>query len=66
MRGVTGGDDRSRPRLLAARSEVGYVSFGGLALPREPEAVPAAYQRKLTSEARRPGSSRWVAVEGFD
>ena len=36
------------PRLLAARSELGYVERLALALQHEPEAVPADYQQAIT------------------
>jgi hypothetical protein len=40
------------PRLLARRSEIGYVDRVDLALPDEPEAVPFDYQARLAREAR--------------
>jgi hypothetical protein len=42
-----------KPRLLARRSEYGYTDRAQSALPAEPEAVPADYQRHLTAQAHR-------------
>jgi hypothetical protein len=53
---VTGRADR--PRLLAARSEVGYVDHPSLALPSQPEAVPLDYQHYLTDRASRRADER--------
>jgi len=36
---------------LAARSQFGYVDRIELALPREPEAIDADYQRQLSRRA---------------
>jgi hypothetical protein len=41
-----------RPRLLAARSEVGYVNEPRLAMRDEPESVTADEQEHLTDRAR--------------
>jgi hypothetical protein len=41
------------PRLLAAKSELGYVNRTAAALPGEPEAVDADTQARFTLEARR-------------
>lgn len=38
-------------RLLARRSELGYVTHGGRALAGEPESVPVAVQADLTRRA---------------
>ena len=46
------------PRLLAARSEHGYVERVDLALQDEPEAVAASYQREITARARRGETTR--------
>jgi hypothetical protein len=43
--------DEDRPRLLHARSEFGYTDRLRSALPEEPEAVPADYQRRLSRAA---------------
>jgi hypothetical protein len=51
--------DEPEPRLLAARSELGYVSYGGRALRAEPEAVDRETQQRLTLAARR----RWTAEQ---
>jgi hypothetical protein len=40
------------PRLLARRSEQGYVTSPAVALPREPEAVDEETQRQISTEAR--------------
>ena len=40
------------PRLLARRSEQGYVSHPGVALEGEPGAVPEDVQRRISTEAR--------------
>lgn len=40
------------PRLLAARSELGYVTHTHQALPDEPEAVSADEQRRITRDAQ--------------
>jgi hypothetical protein len=45
--------DGDRPRLIARRSELGYVERAALALPHEPEAVDAATQAGLTLAAHR-------------
>ena len=53
------------PRLLAQRSELGYVDRPDLALPEEPEAVPADVQRQITADAARGQRDReraqWIA-----
>jgi hypothetical protein len=54
---ATGAD---KPRLLAKRSEVGYVSDSARALRGEPEAVSASEQRHLTQLARRRERQRRV------
>jgi hypothetical protein len=41
------------PRLLARRSELGYVHYPVGAVPGEPEAVSAAEQQRQTLETRR-------------
>lgn len=46
------------PRLLARRSELGYTDRLGLALPDEPEAVPASYQRRLVVAASQAERAR--------
>lgn len=52
------------PRLLHRHSEVGYTDRPALALPGEPEAVSASYQRRLCEQARRRDRERlqnaWV------
>jgi hypothetical protein len=50
------------PRLLARASERGYVSVPQLAMTHEPEAVPAAYQRRLSSEAARRAAQQEQAA----
>jgi hypothetical protein len=67
---VAAGDD---PRLLARRSEQGYVTSPAVALPEEPEAVSEEVQRQISVEARtrfaetradelaRQDSKRWCA-----
>ena len=47
-----------RRRLLAARSELGYVEEASRALRGEPEAVSAEHQRRLTEDARARGAGR--------
>lgn len=42
---------REPPRLLALHSEYGYVEEISRSLPREPEAVPEAYQRLLVKQS---------------
>lgn len=53
-------------RLLAARSEVGYVDRVDRAMSDEPEAVSASYQRMLTADAQRSRAlaerARWVSA----
>jgi hypothetical protein len=53
-------------RLLARRSELGYTNRPAQALPLEPEAVPAAVQRRLSEEAKQRSRARdraeWVAA----
>jgi hypothetical protein len=46
------------PRLLARRSEYGYVDRPGLALTREPEAIDAEEQERQTIDARRRDRER--------
>jgi len=57
-----------RPRLLASRSEVGYVDSTRRALVDEPEAVSAEEQAHLTRQAHVAGSRRrrreWQAIRG--
>jgi hypothetical protein len=60
------------PRLLARRSELGYIPSASQALHGEPEAVSEATQRQLSVEARtkfaearadplaRADSKRWL------
>jgi hypothetical protein len=50
------------PRLLARRSELGYVDRTAKALPDEPEAVPASYQRHLADLAHRRDRERRLAA----
>ena len=50
------------PRLLHARSQFGYTAHLAEALASEPEAVPAATQRALTSQATRRAEDRRRAV----
>jgi hypothetical protein len=50
--------ETERLRLLARRSEVGYVDRYALALSQEPEAVPPDYQRQLTRQAHRRAEDR--------
>lgn len=56
------------PRLLALRSEIGYVERSELALPDEPEAVSSAEQRYLTRQAERTQREReratWRSARG--
>jgi hypothetical protein len=47
-----------RPRLLHVRSEYGYTDRAAAALPSEPEAVSADYQRHLTAAAPRRAAAR--------
>jgi hypothetical protein len=51
-------------RLLAVRSELGYTDRPDRAMPDEPEAVPASYQRSLTRDAETQRRTReraaWV------
>lgn len=51
-------DPTAPVRLLAARSEDGYVTHRYRALPDEPEAVDAAYQAALTASANRRDEDR--------
>jgi hypothetical protein len=51
-----------RPRLLHRRSELGYTDRLQAAVPGEPEAVPADYQRRLTAEAPRRAAARDLEV----
>jgi hypothetical protein len=53
---------RDRPRLLHRRSELGYTDESRNALPGEPEAVPADYQRELTAAASRRAAARDLEV----
>ena len=48
-----GTHDDAPPRLLALRSQFGYVDDARLAMRDEPEAVPASYQERLADEAER-------------
>lgn len=50
------------PRLLAAKSEYGYVDRVDLALVDEPEAVAVADQREITARAQRQASTRALAL----
>jgi hypothetical protein len=60
-----GGEQRvDEVRLLAARSEVGYVSELHRALHDEPEAVDAATQERYSELARRRDSQRLRAEWG--
>ena len=45
--------DSDDVRLLARRSELGYVTRHHLAMIHEPPAVPAEYQAQLTAQAQR-------------
>jgi hypothetical protein len=60
-----GGDQRARddrPRLLAARSELGYTDRIDRALHEEPEAVSSRDQQRITLDAqRRDRADRVVA-----
>jgi hypothetical protein len=47
-----------RPRLLARRSEVGYVESTSAAIPHEPEAVGADVQELLSERGRRAAEDR--------
>jgi hypothetical protein len=57
-----------RPRLLHARSELGYTDRTQSALPGEPEAVSAEEQQRQTLQARRGEEQRradaWKAAHG--
>lgn len=56
------------PRLLAQRSELGYVRFGGQALAGEPEAVDEATQERFALAARRARDEQlraaWALAHG--
>jgi hypothetical protein len=51
-------------RLLAARSEYGYVDRLSAALPGEPEAIPSDVQQRYSAAARRRDSARLRAEWG--
>ena len=59
---MTDGDigrvSEDRPRLLAARSEFGYVDVEARALPAEPEAVSALEQERQTKTVHRQEEER--------
>jgi hypothetical protein len=60
-----GGEQRAeddRPRLLAQRSELGYVDRLNAALHHEPEAVSSAYQAKVTLDAQRRDRAQRVGA----
>lgn len=49
------------PRLLHVHSEHGYTGRTFDAMPHEPEAVSAAYQRHLTARSKQSNRERVVA-----
>lgn len=57
-------DLAERPRLLAARSEHGYVDSPARALRQEPEAVDAGEQARITAAARARDELRLEAAAG--
>jgi hypothetical protein len=64
---VSDGGDRQRIeaeplRLLAAKSEYGYVERVATALRDEPEAVSESFQRQLTHDAQRREREQRVAA----
>jgi hypothetical protein len=61
--GVSNAGDE--PRLLARRSELGYVAHVAGALHGEPEAIPASVQAELSLRARR-GAEQRQRVAGGD
>lgn len=60
--GGANGRRDDRPRLLAARSEHGYVDRPNLALPEEPEAVSAEEQRRQSEQGHRRDRQRRIAA----
>src|SRR5262249_18011673 len=50
--------DADRPRLLARRSEVGYVDHPTRALQGEPEAISEADQERLAEQDRHAAEQR--------